>query len=161
MAEPVVNFSDLSTDKKQEFLSFLVNNNIKFQEGTDNYIAKVTLRDTKKGKDKENRQPLSPVRKMAVANSRNQQQQTPSASRKKVASGTPTNNHSQSSHHKPLQILRSMNNNMGSESKPAEKATSPTKIKLKQAQKGHGRQLTITAYQTPPSQRSSLPPPEP
>lgn len=43
--DPVVNFSDLSTDKKQEFLSFLLNNNIKFQEGQDNYIAKVTLKD--------------------------------------------------------------------------------------------------------------------
>jgi hypothetical protein len=49
MCEPVVNFSELSNDKKQEFVNFLLNNNIKFQEGSNNYIAKVTLKDSKLG----------------------------------------------------------------------------------------------------------------
>jgi hypothetical protein len=47
-----VNFSDLSADKKREFLNFLHSNNVQFQKETGSYVAKVTVQ---KGKAKENR----------------------------------------------------------------------------------------------------------
>lgn len=144
MAEPVVNFSDLSTDKKQEFLQFLVSNNIKFQEGTDNYIAKVTLGGAKR--DKENRQPLSPAKK---TQSCKQQQCTPTSTKKLTTS---------QQSHQQTKVLQPLSTNVayqGSGTKPVEKTASPSKCKP--TSKGHARQHTLTINNNPPSQRSSLP----
>lgn len=154
MTAPVVNFSELTTDKKQEFLHFLVENNIKFQEGAGDYIAKVTLKDTRR--DKENRQPLSPVKKGPAAG-KQQQQYTPVSGKKSLTS---TTNHQRQQQPKALQTIATFaHNNYGSDVKPSEKPTSPSKSKGK-PHSGHTRQLTVTTYQNPPSQRASLPPPE-
>lgn len=51
-----VNFSDLTTEKKKEFLNFLLSNNIKFEEGTDNYVARVTLNKNMKKDNKDQKE---------------------------------------------------------------------------------------------------------
>jgi hypothetical protein len=123
MSEPVVNFSELSNDKKQEFLNFLLNNNIKFQEGSDNYIAKVTLKDSKLAQ-KENKIPYSPAKR---------------STGKSAVTHTPVNNKKTQ---KLLQQL-SHNNQVEKQQVDSKQASSPAKVKKGEIVRGHIRHSIV------------------